>query len=51
MMNIAFIVSCCLVLILRKGKWNELIGHPKDRGKSRPNSRKNSFQPRENDAT
>jgi hypothetical protein len=26
----AFIVRCCFVLLLRKGEWNELTGHPKD---------------------
>jgi hypothetical protein len=50
MNNIAFIVVCCFVLILRKGEWNELTGHPKDRGKNRPNSRTNSLQQGENDA-
>ena len=34
MKSIAICVVCCLVLILRKGEWNELIGHPIDRGKS-----------------
>jgi hypothetical protein len=33
MKSITFIVVCCLVLILKKGEWNELIGHLKDRGK------------------
>jgi hypothetical protein len=37
-------------LILRNTKWNELIGHPKDRGKNDSNSRTNSFQPGEIDA-
>jgi hypothetical protein len=32
------------------GKWNELTGHPKDRGKNRPNLRTNSLQQGENDA-
>ena len=48
--SVTLILRCCLVLILRKGKWNELTGHPKDRGKDQPNSRMNSLQPRENDA-
>jgi hypothetical protein len=34
MTNITFIERCCLVLILRKGEWNELTGHPKDRGRA-----------------
>jgi hypothetical protein len=34
MMSVAFIGKCHLVLILRKGEWNELIGHPKDRGRT-----------------
>jgi hypothetical protein len=34
---------------LRRGEWNELTGHPKDRGKNRRNSRTNSLQPGEND--
>jgi hypothetical protein len=50
MRSVAFIVGCCLDLILRKGDWNELTGHPKDRGKDRPNSRTNSLQPGEDDA-
>jgi hypothetical protein len=36
--GIKCILGCCLVLILRKGDWNELIGHPKDRGKDSLNS-------------
>jgi hypothetical protein len=31
--GIKCILGCCLVLILRKGDWNELTEHPKDRGK------------------
>ena len=50
MENIAFIVVCCFVLILRNGEWNELTWHPKDHRKNRPNSRTNSLQQRENDA-
>jgi hypothetical protein len=49
MKSITFIVACCLVLILRKGKWNELTGHLKDRGKNQPNSRTNSLKPGEDD--
>jgi hypothetical protein len=37
-------------VILRRGKLNELTGHPKDRGKNQPNSRMNSLQQGENDA-
>jgi hypothetical protein len=49
MKSVALIVGYCLVLIVRKVEWNELIGHPKDRGKDRPNSRTNSLQQGEND--
>jgi hypothetical protein len=38
------------VLVWRMGEWNELTGHPKDRGRDRPNSRANSLQPGEDDA-
>jgi hypothetical protein len=38
-----------LVVKLRRGDWNELTGHPKDRGKNQPNSRTNSLQPGEDD--
>jgi hypothetical protein len=34
MMSVAFIGKCRLVLIWRKGEWNELTGHPKDRGRT-----------------
>ncbi|XP_059441979.1 E4 SUMO-protein ligase PIAL2-like [Corylus avellana] len=37
--NVTLILGCCHVLILRNGEWNELTGHPKDRGKDSPNSR------------
>jgi hypothetical protein len=50
MKSVALIVGYCLVLIMRKVEWNELIGHPKDRGKDQPNSRTNSLQHGENDA-
>jgi hypothetical protein len=38
--GIKCILGCCLVLILRRGDWNELTGHPKDRGKDNSNSRR-----------
>jgi hypothetical protein len=31
---ITFIMGCGLVVILRRGDWNELIGHPKDHKKT-----------------
>jgi hypothetical protein len=49
MKSVALIVGYCLVLIVRNVEWNELTGHPKDRGKDRPNSRTNSLQQGEND--
>jgi hypothetical protein len=49
MKRVTFIMGCGLVVILRKGEWDELIGHPKDRGKNQPNLRTNSLQPREDD--
>ena len=49
MRSVTFIVGCCFVLVLRMGEWNELTGHPKDRGKDRLNSRTNSLQQGEND--
>jgi hypothetical protein len=48
--SVRLILGCCLVLIVRKVEWDELTGHPKDRGKDRPNSRTNSLQQGENDA-
>jgi hypothetical protein len=51
MKSIAFILGCCLVLIMRSDKWNELTGHPNDRGKDSPNSMANSLQQRENDVS
>jgi hypothetical protein len=45
-----FIFWFQVTLVLRNTKWNELIGHPKDRGKEGSNSRTNSFQPSETDA-
>jgi hypothetical protein len=47
--NITFIMGCGLVVILRRGEWNELTRHPKDRGKDQPNSRTNYLQQGEND--
>jgi hypothetical protein len=47
--DITCIVGHFCILILRNGQWNELIGHPKDHGKNRPNSRTNYVQPEEND--
>jgi hypothetical protein len=38
-----------LAIKLRRDDWNELTGHPKDRGRDRPNSRTNSLQPGEDD--
>jgi hypothetical protein len=38
-----------LAVKLRRDNWNELTGHPKDRGRDRPNSRTNSLQPGEDD--
>jgi hypothetical protein len=49
MRAIMYIIRCDIVLILRRGEWNELTGLTKDRGKKRLNSRTNSLQPREND--
>jgi hypothetical protein len=46
MRSITLTLGCCLVLISKKGDWNELIGHPKDRGKDQTNS----FQLGEDDA-
>ena len=43
MKSITFIMGCSLVVILRRGEWNELTGHPKDCGKNRPNLWMNSF--------
>jgi hypothetical protein len=50
MKNIMFIMGCGLVVNLRRGEWNGLIGHPKDCGKDRPNSGTNSLKHGENDA-
>jgi hypothetical protein len=48
MRSITLIFWCCLVLILRNGEWNELIGHPKNRRKNWPNLTVNSLKPGEN---
>jgi hypothetical protein len=45
MKSVTFIMGCGLVVILRKGEWNELTGHPKDHGKNQTNS----LQPGEDD--
>jgi len=45
-----FIFWFQVALVLKNTGWNELIGHPKDRGKEDSNSRTNSFQPVETDA-
>jgi hypothetical protein len=50
MRSVTLILGCCLVLILRKGEWNEMTRHSKDGGKDWPNSRMNSFQCGKNDA-
>jgi hypothetical protein len=34
-----------ITLVLRNTGWNELVGHPEDRGKEDLNSRTNSFHP------
>jgi hypothetical protein len=39
-----------VALVLKSIEYNELIGHPKDRGKNDSNSRTNSFQSGEIDA-
>jgi hypothetical protein len=49
MRSVILILGCCLVLILRKSDWNELTGHPKDRGRDRPNSKTNSLKLGEDD--
>jgi hypothetical protein len=46
---ITYIMGCGLVVILRRGEWNKLTGHSKNRGKNRPNLRTNSLQSWEND--
>jgi phosphoribosylaminoimidazole (AIR) synthetase len=38
MKSIMFIMGCGIVVILRREDWNELTGHPKDRGKDSLNS-------------
>jgi hypothetical protein len=49
MRSVTLILGSCLILVLRKSDWNELTGHPKDRGRNRLNSRTNSLQPGEDD--
>jgi hypothetical protein len=46
--SVTFIMGCGVV-ILRSGEWNELTGHPKDRGKDCQNLNANSLQPGEDD--
>ena len=48
--SVTLILRCYLVLLLRKGEWNELTGHSNDHGKDRSNSKTNSLQHGENDA-
>jgi hypothetical protein len=53
--KLVVVIGCIIfwfqvILVLRNTRWNELIGHPKDRGKEDLNSRTNSFQPGETDA-
>jgi hypothetical protein len=43
------IIGRGLAVKLRRDDWNELTGHPKDRGRNRWNSRTNSLQPTEDD--
>jgi hypothetical protein len=31
---VMFLMRCVLVVELRRGEWNELTGHPKDRGRT-----------------
>jgi hypothetical protein len=45
-----FIFWFQVTLVLRNTEWNELMGHPKDRGREGSNSMMNSFQPGETDA-
>jgi hypothetical protein len=45
-----FIFWFQVTLVLKNTGWNELIGHPKDRGKEDSNSMTNSFQPSETNA-
>jgi hypothetical protein len=49
MKSVMFIMGRGLAVKLRRDDWNELTGHPKDRGRDRPNSRTNSLQPGEDD--
>ena len=45
-----FLFQHQVIFMLKSTAWNELIGHPKDRGKDDLNSRASSFKPRETDA-
>jgi hypothetical protein len=47
--SIMFIMGGGLVVILRRGEWNELSGHSNDCRKNRLNLRTNSLQQGEND--
>jgi hypothetical protein len=47
--SVMFTMECGIVVILKSGEWNELTGHPKDRGKDGPNSKANSLQLGEDD--
>jgi hypothetical protein len=47
--GITCIVVCCLIMILRKGEWNELTWHSKDHGKTHLNLGMNSLLQEEND--
>jgi hypothetical protein len=49
MKSVTFIMGRGLAVKLRRDDWNELTGHPKDRGRDRLNSRTNSLQPGEDD--
>ena len=49
--EVLFIVGCYIVLLLKRKGWKGLIGLPKDRGKNHLNSRMNSLQLGENDAS
>jgi hypothetical protein len=49
MKSTMIIIGRGLVVKLRRGDWNELTRHPKDRGRDRPNLRTNSLQPGKDD--
>ena len=50
MKRVMFVMRCGPVVKLRRGEWNGLTGHLKDRRKSQLNLRTNSRQCGENDA-